>query len=50
MKLRVVYVAAWMAFAFCFTTPIFAATAIDTVRVDLPPAKKRRIRFQTQVR
>ena len=37
MKLRFAYVASWIPLAFFFSTPVFAATAIDNVRVDLNP-------------
>ena len=37
MRLRFTSLAAWIALAFCCTTPVLAATAIDTVRVDLNP-------------
>jgi hypothetical protein len=37
MKLRFACVAAWIALAFCSTNPVFAAAAIDVVRVDLNP-------------
>jgi len=37
MKPRIARLAAWIALALCFTTPILAATAIDTVRANLDP-------------
>ena len=37
MRLRFAYAAAWMALASCFTTPLFAAAAIDIVLFDLNP-------------
>jgi hypothetical protein len=37
MRLRFTIVAAWVALALCCTTSVFAAVAIDNVRVDLNP-------------
>jgi hypothetical protein len=37
MRVRFARVAAWIALAFCFTTRVFAAAAVDIVRVDLNP-------------
>jgi lysyl endopeptidase len=48
MRLRIASLAAWIALAWCCSTPVFAAPAIDDVRVDLNPLIDSAVRSPEQ--